>query len=56
MGQGVETNGCFQMEKNLNGIDGYKPYWHNLRKEPDQCLSRQIEGGSVMVWGTLIHD
>lgn len=35
---------------NLDGPDGYKFYWHDLRKE-ERLLSRRVHGGaSVMVW------
>lgn len=36
---------------NLDGPDGYKFYWYDLRKEPKNCFSRQQGGGSVMTWG-----
>jgi transposase len=35
---------------NLDGPDGIKYYWHDLRKEP-KLLSKRVHGGtSVMVW------
>ena len=37
---------------NLDGPDGYKYYWHDLRKEKD-VFSRKHGGGSVMVWGGI---
>lgn len=41
---------------NLEGPDGYKHHWHDLRKEPKQCFSRQMGGSSVMVWGAFSHN
>lgn len=38
---------------NLDGPDGWKYYWHDLRKEPRSFFSRQQGGGSVMVWGAF---
>lgn len=38
---------------NLDGPDGYKCYWHDLRKEPKICFSRQQGGRSVMTWGGI---
>ncbi|GBL93555.1 Transposable element Tc3 transposase [Araneus ventricosus] len=40
------------MKKNGTSMDltGIKKYWHDLRKEPRSFFSRQIGGGSVMVW------
>ncbi len=35
---------------NLDGPDGNKYYWHDLRKEPQCFFSRQLGGGSVMTW------
>ncbi|KAF0726182.1 hypothetical protein Ae201684P_020310 [Aphanomyces euteiches] len=35
---------------NLDGPDGFKYYWHDLRKEPNSFFSRQNGGGSVMIW------
>lgn len=35
---------------NLDGPDGYKFYWHDLRSEPRSFFSRQQGGGSVMTW------
>jgi hypothetical protein len=37
----------------LDGPDGYKSYWHDLRKE-ELCLwKRQAGGGGIMVWGAV---
>ncbi|KAJ0395854.1 hypothetical protein ATCC90586_007808 [Pythium insidiosum] len=38
---------------NLDGPDGYKEYWRDLRREPRQYIQRQNGGGSVMVWGAF---
>jgi len=38
---------------NLDGPDGYKYYWHDLRRE-QQWVSKSVAGGgSVMVWGAI---
>lgn len=36
---------------NVDGPDGWRCYWHDLRKEPRTFYSRTSGGGSVMVWG-----
>lgn len=49
----VEWNNIiFTDEKkfNLDGPDGYRCYWHDLRKEELIFSKRQCGGGSVMVW------
>uniref|UniRef100_A0A8R1IQ60 Integrase-type domain-containing protein n=1 Tax=Caenorhabditis japonica TaxID=281687 RepID=A0A8R1IQ60_CAEJA len=38
---------------NLNGPDGYKSYWHDLRRDPAVFSKRNIGGGSLMVWGAF---
>ena len=45
----------FSDEKKFNkdGPDGYKMYWHDLRKEPRWFSKRVCGGGSVMVWGAV---
>jgi len=35
---------------NLDGPDGYKYYWHDIRKEPQWYTKRTAGGGSVNVW------
>ena len=34
---------------NLDGPDGIKYYWHDLRKEPKTFSKRQFGGGSLMI-------
>ena len=41
---------------NLDGPDGLRCYWHDLRKEKKTFFSRQNGGGSVMVSGTVWAD
>lgn len=36
---------------NLDGPDGIRSYWHDLRSKNDVLMSRNFGGGSVMVWG-----
>jgi transposase len=38
---------------NLDGPDGFRNYWHDIRKEPKYFLKRQSGGGSVMTWGAF---
>lgn len=38
---------------NLDGPDGYKYYWRDLRRPPRNFVQRQFGGGSVMVWGAF---
>jgi transposase len=38
---------------NLDGPDGMQMHWHDLRREPETCFSRQGGGGSLMVWGAF---
>jgi transposase len=38
---------------NLDGPDGCKYYWHDLRNEKKVTWSRHSGGGSVMVWGGM---
>lgn len=45
-----------QKQINLELSHGYKCHWHNLRKELKDFSSRQMSGGSIMVWGAFAHD
>jgi hypothetical protein len=36
---------------NLDGPDGFRYYWHDLRKEPRYFSKRNFGGGSLMIWG-----
>ncbi|KHJ80443.1 hypothetical protein OESDEN_19882 [Oesophagostomum dentatum] len=38
---------------NLDGCDGLRSYWHDLRKEPKFFSTRNFAGGSLMVWGAF---
>jgi hypothetical protein len=35
---------------NLDGSDGLRYYWHDIRKEPKLLSNRAQGGGSAMVW------
>lgn len=36
---------------NLDGPDGFRYYWHDIRKDKALFTKRQFGGGSAMVWG-----
>lgn len=38
---------------NLDGPDGFRYYWHDLRKEEKIHSKRQFGGGSIMVWAGI---
>lgn len=38
---------------NLDGPDGWRYYWHDIRTEEQVFSKRQQGGGSVMVWGAF---
>lgn len=46
------NNVMFSDEKkfNLDGPDGLRYYWHDLRKDPIYLQKRARGGGSVMIW------
>ena len=37
----------------LDGPDGYKYYWHDVREPQKIFFIRNIGGGSVMVWAAI---
>lgn len=41
---------------NLDGPDGFRYYWRDLRRDPVALSKRQNGGGSVMVWGAFSYD
>jgi len=41
---------------NLDGPDGWRYYWHDIRKEELIFAKRQHGGGSVMIWLAFSHD
>lgn len=49
------TSVVFSDEKkfNLDGPDGYFYYWHDLRKDPVNRMSRVVGGGGVMLWACI---
>lgn len=48
---------CFRKRKkfNLHGPDSNNYYWHDLRQKSREFFSRQMGGGSVMVWGAFSY-
>uniref|UniRef100_A0A1I7X420 DDE_3 domain-containing protein n=1 Tax=Heterorhabditis bacteriophora TaxID=37862 RepID=A0A1I7X420_HETBA len=38
---------------NLDGPDGCPSYWRDLRKEPRHFSTRNVGGGSGMIWGAF---
>ncbi|ETN04004.1 hypothetical protein PPTG_23679 [Phytophthora nicotianae INRA-310] len=38
---------------NLDGPDGLRNYWRDIRRDPRTTVRRQNGGGSVMVWGAF---
>lgn len=41
---------------NLDGPDGLRYYWHDLRDEKQLLSKRAFGGGSLMVWGAFVND
>jgi transposase len=39
---------------NLDGPDGLRYYWHDLRGEPTYLSKRAFGGGNIMVWGAFV--
>jgi transposase len=39
---------------NLDGPDGIRYYWHDLRYEPNYLSRRNFGGGTLMIWGAFI--
>ena len=48
---------CFQMREKCNSDspDGINYYWHDLRQKSNKFLCRQMEGGSVRIWGAFSY-
>ncbi|CAI5440302.1 unnamed protein product [Caenorhabditis angaria] len=38
---------------NLDGPDGFRSYWRDLRKDPRLFSRRNFGGGSLMIWGAF---
>jgi hypothetical protein len=38
---------------NLDGPDGFRYYWHDVRHDPETFSKRVCGGGSVMVWAAI---
>ncbi|RCN34342.1 hypothetical protein ANCCAN_19813 [Ancylostoma caninum] len=53
--QVLEESIRIQQEKkfNLDGPDGYRHYWRDLRKEPIMFSRRNFGGGSLMTWAAF---
>ena len=43
-----------EKEFNLDGPDGIKYYWHDLRNNPKYLSKRAFGGGTLMVWGAFV--
>lgn len=41
---------------NLDGPDGNRGYWYDVRKEPVTLPRRGFGGGSVMIWAAICND
>ena len=41
---------------NFDGPDGYKCYFHDLRKKERFLSRRQCGGGSIMLWGSISYN
>lgn len=41
---------------NLDGPDGIRYYWHDIRNEPTYLSKRAFGGGTLMVWGAFVGD
>lgn len=41
---------------NLDGPDGIRYYWHDLRKDQNYLSKRAFGGGSLMIWGAFVND
>ncbi|POM78188.1 Putative retroelement [Phytophthora palmivora] len=52
---GISKYTIFSDEKkfNLDGPDGFKYYWRDIRQPPQSYIRRQNGEGSVMVWGVF---
>ncbi|KAK2581558.1 hypothetical protein KPH14_005209 [Odynerus spinipes] len=40
---------------NLDGPDGFKYYWHDLRTDKSVAMSRNFGGGTLMVWAAFSY-
>jgi hypothetical protein len=38
----------------LDGPDGIRYYWHDLRNEPKYLSRRTFGGGTLMIWGAFV--
>jgi transposase len=39
---------------NLDGPDGIRYYWHDIRHEPKYLSRRNFGGGTLMIWGAFV--